>query len=172
MTLTMISRSKIAITALIALVIAVGAYGSSFASSSAVALNEKAPAQVSSTASPEKLGLAKQYIASVPVESDIRAAVDAMAQNAAPDQRVLIKSIADKTIDYNRLRTAAELNAADLFTEAELKAMIKFYSTPEGQSIRTKMPQYEASLQPVVVEVLQAFVMRLKDSNISIPNGQ
>lgn len=120
------------------------------------------------TYSAEKLALAKNYIATVPVKDDIKAAVEEMSQHVAPEQRVLFRSLADKTIDYNRLTTAGELATAELFTEDEIKAMTKFFSSPEGMSIRKKMPAYEARMQPVITEVLQAFALKLQENNVSV----
>lgn len=122
-----------------------------------------------SAQSTEKLALAKQYVQTVPVEADIRAAVDEMAAKAQPDQRVLFRSLADNSIDYGRLRTAAELNAAEIFSEEEIRAMITFFSSPEGKAVRAKMPQYEAKMQPVIMEVLQTFVQKLQENNVVVP---
>jgi hypothetical protein len=126
-----------------------------------------ADTSVSKTYSTEKLDLAKKYVASVPVEEDIKAAVAQLASGVPAEQRVLFRSLAD-SIDYGRLRTAAELAAAEMFTDDEIKALTAFYSSPEGKSVRTKMPKYEERLQPVLTQILQDFVMKLKENNITL----
>jgi hypothetical protein len=132
------------------------------------AAQDAAPKAEISTA---RLALAKQYIAAVPVVDDIKAAVAGISENIKPDQRVLFRTMADKHIDYARLTAAAELAAASAFTESELKALIAFETSPEGKTIREKMPQYQKQVQPVIAEVLQAFVTKIQDANI-LPQGQ
>jgi hypothetical protein len=122
------------------------------------------------TPSAERLALAKAYIATMPLESDIKTAVESMATSIKPEQRALFRSLADKSIDYNKLRTSAELISADIFTDEELKAMTAFFSTPEGKSIQAKLPAYEQRITPVISEVLSAFVVKLQENNV-IPSA-
>lgn len=122
-------------------------------------------------ASAERVELARQYIASVPVEDEIKAAIDQMANNIQADQRLLFRSIADKSIDYTKLREAAVKSTAEIFTESEIKAMIDFFGSTDGRAIRAKLPQYEAQIQPVLNEVLQAFVLKLQENNVSLAPG-
>ena len=150
-------RSKLFVLAATALLGAILGYATSTMASS-------------STASPERLALAKQYIASVPVEDEIKAAIEQMSRSIQADQRVLFRSLADSTIDYNKLRTAAETATADIFTESEIKAMIEFFGSEDGKAIRAKLPQYEARIQPVLNDVLQAFVIKLQENNVVL-NG-
>jgi|GEM_PF-2019403 len=149
-------RSKFFALAIIAVLAGMGGYATSVFASSATA------------PSAERLALAKQYVASVPVESEVKAAVEQLATKVRPEQRVLFRTLADSTIDYQRLRTAAELATAESFTDAEIKAMIEFFGSPVGQSIRKKLPAYEAQIQPVLTEVLQKFVMKLQENNVTL----
>jgi hypothetical protein len=160
----MISRSKTAILALTILVTGV------LTANTVLATSTTMPA-----VTPERIALAKAYIASVPMEDEIRAAVESMANNIKPEQRVLFRSLADKSIDYNKLRAAAEATTAQMFTDGEIKAMTAFFSTPEGKSIRAKMPAYEQAMTPVMTEVLRDFVVKLQENNVlpvSVAPGQ
>lgn len=113
-----------------------------------------------------RLALAKQYVAAAPVADEIKAAVNDISKNIQPDQRVLFRTMAEQHIDYARLTAAAELAAANTFTEDELKALVAFASSPEGKSIREKMPLYQKQVQPVITEVLKAFVLKIQDAKI------
>ncbi|MCB1538079.1 MAG: DUF2059 domain-containing protein [Rhodospirillales bacterium] len=115
----------------------------------------------------ERLALAKKYIADVPVEAEVRAAIEQMSNMVAPDQRALYSSLAGG-IDYAKLREAAELAVAQIFTDKEIQAMIDFYGSPEGKSIQTKMPQYESKMQPVMEQVLRGFVEKLQANNVMV----
>jgi hypothetical protein len=41
------------------------------------------------------------------------------------------------------------------FSIGEIKALTQFYSSPEGKSVMTKMPQYTADLMPYYIAVTQ-----------------
>lgn len=116
--------------------------------------------------SAEKLALAEEYIKYAGVEDDIKAAVAATAENVKPDQRVLFKSMADKYIDFKKVRNSAVMAAASTFTEDELKAMTAFSKSPEGQSARKKMPEYQKLVQPTITEVLQNFITKIQDASV------
>lgn len=160
MILTMTSRSKFFLI-LSAFVFVLAIHGAVMAASATTAAT--APEAYSA----EKLELAKKYVATVPVENDIKRAVEELALKIKPEQRVLYRSLAEKSIDYNRLRAAAELATAELFTEKEIEAMTAFFSSPEGQSVRAKLPKFEERMQPIMIEVMQSFAMKLQENNIT-----
>ncbi len=51
---------------------------------------------------------------------------------------------------------------AEVFTEAELKAITAFYKSPEGQSMIAKQPQVMAHLMPMVQNMQQTLVPKLE----------
>jgi len=127
---------------------------------------EEKPEIVTDT-SPAHLELAKQYAAAVPIDDEIKEAVEQMSSRILTDQRVLFRSIADKNIDYAALRKASEDAIAKTFTSDELKVMVKFFASPEGQSARKKMPTYQALVQPAVADALKKFVIKVQENNIT-----
>jgi hypothetical protein len=161
-------RSKLLIAALFC-----GITGAAIAAPTAdpVATAPAIPVVANATA-PYHIALAQAYIDIVPIEDDVKAAVEQMAQRVKQDQRVLFRSLADSTIDYAKLKNAAVTQVANQFTDDEIKAMTKFFGSAEGKSIRKKLPTYEASMQPAMFEALQGFVMKLKENNISVDLGQ
>ncbi len=164
MTLKTTFRSKLSTFALALLVMVLGAVAPAFATGTpAAAGTAAAPAP-----SAERMALAKKYIDTVPVEAEVKAAVEKLSSSVAPEQRVLYRSIADSSIDFQRLRSEATTAIAAMFTEDEIKAMTTFFGSPEGKAIRAKMPAYEARMQPVMMELMQAFVMKLQENKIQI----
>lgn len=117
--------------------------------------------------SPAHMELAKQYAAAVPVEDEIKEAIEQMSSRILTDQRVLFRSIADKNIDYAALRKASEDAVAKTFTTDELKVMVKFFASPEGQSARKKMATYQSLVQPAVADALKKFVIKVQENNIT-----
>lgn len=174
--MTIFRSDKLAIAAAFALVLGFSVGGISPASAQGLQTSPQAatPAPVvAATAktpeiSTERLELAKKYVATVPIEADIKAALEETIVRIPAEQRVLFRSIAEKTIDYGRLRNAAELAAAAQFTAEELKAMTAFYATPEGASIRNKMNKYQQEMAPVVNSVLEGFAKKLQENNIQV----
>lgn len=108
----------------------------------------------------KRMELAKEYSKVVPVSTDIANAIDEMVTQVPVDQRPLFRSILERSIKAERVETSSELALAETFTAAELEKLIEFYSTPEGKSIKTKMPEYQSRLQPIlqgmVVEAVQS----------------
>jgi len=51
---------------------------------------------------------------------------------------------------------------ADVYTEAELKAIIGFFTTPEGKSMLAKQPQVMTRLMPLMQEMQQAMLPKLQ----------
>jgi len=120
---------------------------------------------------PEHLALARDYISAVPVENEVKAAIADMSLKVPADQRVLFKQLGDSSIDYAKLRSSAEIAVAQVFTDDEIKSMKAFYTSPEGQSVRVKMKQYDALMAPVMRDVMQAFAIRLQQNNV-LPKAQ
>lgn len=114
----------------------------------------------------ERIALAKAYVATLPLEQDIKKAIDALSNRVAPEDRVLFRRLGESAFDYGRLRAAAELSALDVFTDKEIKALTDFYSSPEGQSIRTKNRDYDSRMQPIINELMADFVKKLQENNI------
>ncbi|HEY8963682.1 MAG TPA: DUF2059 domain-containing protein [Alphaproteobacteria bacterium] len=114
----------------------------------------------------ETMALAKEYVATVPVENEVKMAIEHMAQQVPPEQRVLFKQLGEKSIDYTKLRMASEVAVADTFTKEEIKAMTDFYKSDVGKSVRQKMPNYDKRMEPVMTEVMQQFVLRLQENNV------
>lgn len=109
-----------------------------------------------------KIELAQQYSKLVPIDSEVDKTIEQLALQVPVDQRVLFKSILQRTIKADRLKAASELALSDLFTAKELEAMVTFYGTPEGQAIKDKMPDYQERLQPVLQQMVQDALVSLQ----------
>jgi hypothetical protein len=105
-----------------------------------------------------KLKLAKEYSKHVPVADEVKATIDALAIQVPMDQRVIFRSVLERNITVDQLETVAELSMAEVFTEAELKALVDFYSTPEGQATRVKMVEYQNRIKPILEQMIRTSV--------------
>jgi hypothetical protein len=109
-----------------------------------------------------KMELAQEYSKLVPVDSDIEKTVEQLALQVPVSQRTQFKSILDRTIKADRLKSASEMALVDIFTAEELAALIAFYKTPEGQAIKDKMPEYQGRIQPVLEGMIKDSVNSLQ----------
>lgn len=111
----------------------------------------------------EKMELAQQYSKLVPVGADIKKTIEQLALQVPVAQRTQFKSILDRTIKADRLKSTSEMALVEIFTKDELAALIAFYKTPEGQSIKDKMPEYQGRLQPVLETMIKDSVSSLEN---------
>jgi hypothetical protein len=114
----------------------------------------------------KKMELAQEYSKLVPVDTEINKTIEQLSLQVPVAQRVLFKSILQTNIKADRLRTASELALTEIFTEDELAALVAFYRTSAGQSIKDKMPEYQSRLQPVLQEMVQDSMQALQKQMI------
>ncbi len=149
----------VAITLLPAVVHATGAPAPEAAAQAEAAAPKAAP-------SAEKLELAKEYMKLMPLKPELDKIIEKLSQGVQQQQRVLFRSIVARTMQADRLEVAAQLAAAEVFTEAELKSMVDYYSSEEGRSASTKMPEFQARMQPVISQMVQDTVTQLRENNV------
>lgn len=108
-----------------------------------------------------KIELAQQYSEIIPFDKEVEKSIEQIAMQVPVAQRTQFRTILQQNINANQLETASETALIDIFTEAELEAMIEFYGTPEGKSIMEKMPEYQSRLQPVLQAMVQEAALSL-----------
>ena len=75
--------------------------------------------------------------------------------NLSPEQHQLVEAMQGKIMDMS-MEAAKGMVAqmdqvyADVYSEAELKAMVAFFHSPEGQSMLAKQPQVMQHVMPLV----------------------
>jgi len=114
-----------------------------------------ASAQEDTSKLAQRLELAKQYSAAVPVEESINESIENIIVQMPKEDRVVFKSILNRTIKSDQIQAVSEMALADIFTKAELEAMVEFYSSDEGRSVRRKMGDYMGRVQPVIQQMMR-----------------
>lgn len=114
-----------------------------------------------------KLALARETISAMKADKMIDAMTAQMKQMAAqmaatnmpaeatPAQRKIIDNFQGKIMDLSMemaksMITQMDQVYADVFSEAELKAMTVFFKSPEGESMMAKQPQVMQRVMPLV----------------------
>jgi hypothetical protein len=101
--------------------------------------------------------LVNEYLSAVPIKDLVDDITEKVAATVPENNREAFKSMLTKHLDLDALVAAEKQSLAKIFTVGELKAMIAYYSTPEGKSSMKKMGAYMADLMPVIqVELKKA----------------
>lgn len=101
-----------------------------------------------------RLELSKQMHEIWPVRPKVESAIDVVGEQAPPAERARFKSAMRRAMDYEALEAKSIETMAEIFTVAELEKMIEFYSSPEGRSVSFKTGDYEAAIQPFMVQMV------------------
>ena len=81
--------------------------------------------------------------------------------SATPAQRQKFEAYMAKVMDLAMSEAKAmvskmDVTYADIYSETELKAMIAFFKSPEGESMMAKQPQVMARIMPLMQEMQQS----------------
>ncbi|HWA85529.1 MAG TPA: DUF2059 domain-containing protein, partial [Opitutus sp.] len=94
-------------------------------------------------------------------------AVGALPAQATPEQRQKFETFQNEVMELS-MNSAKALIAqmdqiyADVFSEAELKAIKAFYLSPEGQSMIAKQPQVMQHLMPYVQQMQRDLMPKIQ----------
>lgn len=112
----------------------------------------------------QKLALAREMHEYRPASVQIRTALEAVSKRLSPADAATFRNAIEKTADYKELEERSIEAMADIFTLEELQAMVDYYSKPEAQSASEKFSEYQKSLQPEIVKMLDAAAMEMRTS--------
>lgn len=117
---------------------------------------------------PEKLALAREVIAASKVDKmfdnmtaqmkQMVAQMTPMPESATPEQRQILEKFQGQVMDLSMgmakdMLTKMDVIYAEVYTEAEMRAIIAFFSSPEGQSMMQKQPLAMAKVMPLVQQM-------------------
>lgn len=140
-----------------------------------LAVNVAGFAQQNATASPDaaKLALAREVIAAMQADKmfdrmtaqlkQMAMQMAAQQPDATPAKRAQAEALQGKIMDLTMEAAKgmiAKMDAlyAEVYSEAELKAMKAFFASPEGQSMLAKQPQVMQRVMPLA-QAMQAELM-------------
>lgn len=102
----------------------------------------------------KRLELSKQMHVIWPVRPKVEAAIDVVGEQAPQAERARFKAAMRRAMDFEALETKSIETMADIFSVAEIEAMIAFYGSKEGRSVSFKTGDYEAALQPLLLQMV------------------
>jgi hypothetical protein len=115
-----------------------------------------------------RLELADQMLDINPPREQVRAAIEAyisqiMATRSQAEQdqfRTAMLSI----VNHKAIEQLSRDAYADLFTEAELRAMVEYYSKPEAITARAKLNEFQGRITPEIVRMIDQALIRARTS--------
>lgn len=110
----------------------------------------------------ERLTLSREMHEIWPIRPKVEAALEAVSGQIDEVNRPKFKAAMRKAIKFEALEQASIDAMADIFTVEELKAMIDFYGSKEGRSVSHKTLDYEKSLEPVIIKMMDKALLDIK----------
>jgi len=132
---------------------------------------------VAEEASAAKLALARDAIAAMQVDKILQSMTDQinevaaqqvqLPETATSEQRQQFDVFMAKVTALARNEVGAvfgKLDAiyANVYTEAELKAIVGFFNSPEGKSVLAKQPEVMSQLMPLMQEMQESLMPKLQ----------
>jgi hypothetical protein len=124
-----------------------------------------------------KLALAREAISAMQVDkmfdgmaAQMKQMASSLAQapaDASAADRQKADVLQGKILDLSMNEAKAMINKMDgiyaaVYSELELKAMVAFFKSPEGQSMMAKQPQIMAQMMPLVQEMQQGLMPKIQ----------
>ncbi len=110
----------------------------------------------------ERLALSRKMHEIWPVRPKVENALDAVAEQIQPQERLKFKAGMRKAIKFEALEESSVDAMADIFTVKELEAMIAFYGSKEGRSVSYKTSDYERALEPTLIKMIDKALLDVK----------
>ena len=107
----------------------------------------------------ERVALATEFHKIRDLKSVIDRYVNAQDQGLSKEGRAKYREDMHRVFDYKKVEEESIQAMAETFTAPELKAMVDYYSKPEGRSAAEKLGDYDAKLTPILQKAMdQAFM--------------
>lgn len=110
----------------------------------------------------ETLKLAREMHEVWPMRIRIERILDSIAEEFPPDKVDVVKATLRKSMKFDQLEEESIKAMATTYTADELRAMIAFYSSPEGRSVSTKTAEYEEKITPTMRTMVDKAMLDLK----------
>ncbi len=120
---------------------------------------ESAPAE---DAFDRRLDLAEKMQALNPARKQVDSAIEKYVATLPQNEREVYRAGLRNILNYQALEKISVDAYAETFTEAELAAMVAYYSKPEAISARDKHNEWGKKVYPEIVRMLDKAMMRVK----------
>ncbi|GJL84447.1 MAG: hypothetical protein DHS20C02_02220 [Micavibrio sp.] len=109
-----------------------------------------------------RLELAEKMQALNPARAQVSKAIEKYVASLPAKERDVYRAALGNIINYKALEKISVDAYAETFTEAELAAMVEYYSKPEAVSARDKHSEWGKKVYPEIIRMLDKAMMRVK----------
>lgn len=109
-----------------------------------------------------RLALAEELHKLRPVADQVDRAIERYAQTRPEAQREAFIAAMKNILNYKALERLSIDAYAQIYTEAELSAMVEYYAKPEALSASKKYERYAGMIYPEIIKMLDKAAIRLR----------
>jgi len=109
-----------------------------------------------------RLELAKKMHELRPTKDQVYEAIDRVAENQPEAERETFVAAMRNVLNYRAIENISVEAMAETYTEAELQAMVEYYSRPEAISAAAKDAEYSQKVYPEIIRMLDQAMMRVR----------
>lgn len=117
----------------------------------------------------QRLALADKMLAINPPRDQVRAAIeryiDVRMRGASEATQEQFRGAMYSLINHKALEQIARESYAEVFTAAELAAMVEYYSKPEAKSARDKSGELDKRIGGAIVRMMDQALIRARTSS-------
>ncbi len=112
----------------------------------------------------KRIALSKQWHGLMPmsVREQINIAIDEAANQQPENEREVFRANMRNILNYQAIEKISVDAMAEIYTAAELQALVDYYSKPEAKSANTKYQAYAARIYPEITRMLDQAMMRAR----------
>jgi hypothetical protein len=110
----------------------------------------------------ERVKYATDFADIKPIREAIDRDIEAVAIGLTEDEKEDFMRFIQLRVNYEKMEETSIQLMADMFTAAELKAMVDYYGSPEGRSAEDKARDYTAKIGPMVSSAIDGALMDAK----------
>ena len=112
----------------------------------------------------KRMALAKKWhdLMPVSVRDQINAAIDQAANTQPEKEREIFKANMKNILNYQAIEKISIDAMAEIYTAAELEALVDYYSKPEAKTANEKYPIYANKVYPEITRMLDQAMMRAR----------
>lgn len=110
----------------------------------------------------ERLKLAADFADIKPIREAVDRDIENATMGMGDDEKEQFMRFVQLRINYDKIEHDSINLMAEMFTVAELKAMIAYYGSKEGQSAENKARDYTAKIGPLVSSAIDGAMMDAK----------
>jgi hypothetical protein len=110
----------------------------------------------------KRIELAKKMHELRPTRDQVDAAIEQVAASQPAAEQEPFKIAMRSALNYQAIEKISIDSMAEVYSEAELQAMIDYYSKPEAKSAAAKDPEYAKKVFPEITRMLDQAMMRVR----------